>query len=466
MSCLWPRRKRGIGTCVAAGLFYGVGVERRSPKAVRRARIPSGRIERLARIGWLAGEVTLGGLAEGARRLFGAGGDTRSVFVTQTNAQRLARRLSSLRGAAMKLGQILSLEGDDYLPTEFTGALAILRSHAHAMPDAQLRRVLGHAYGKGWERRFREFRIDPVATASIGQVHYAVTADGRELALKIQYPGVARSIDSDIDNLASILRLSRLLPGEIDLSAILAEAKRQLRQEADYRTEAQHLRRYAQLLGEDGGFVIPRVHDDLTTSHVLAMDYLRGMPLDQIGDFPQPLRNRIGTQLYTLFFRELFEFRFVQTDPNFANFFLLPESEQIALLDFGASRDVPERLSALYRELFRASIARDRSGLAGAAEAIGFLAPGERRDRIEALVDFFLIACEPFRHRGTYDFGSTDLPPRVRAAGVEVTARRGLLRPPPPDTLFIHRKLAGTFLICARLGARLDVHGLLVPHLE
>ncbi len=447
-------------------MFYGVRVQRHSPKIVRRARIPSGRIERLARIGWLAGEVTLGGLAEGARRLFGAGGDSRNVFVTRMNAQRLARRLSSLRGAAMKLGQILSLEGDDYLPTEFTGALAILRSDAHAMPDAQLRRVLGHAYGKGWQRHFQEFRIDPVATASIGQVHYAVAADGRELALKIQYPGVARSIDSDIDNLAAILRLSRLLPGEIDLSAILAEAKRQLRQEADYRTEAQHLRRYARLLGDDGGFVIPRVHDDLTTSHVLAMDYLRGMPLDQIGDFPQALRNRIGTQLYALFFRELFEFRFVQTDPNFANFFLLPESEQVALLDFGAARDVPERLSGLYRALFRATNARDRSGLAEAAEAIGFIMPGERRDRIEALVDFFLIACEPFRHRGAYDFGSTDLPPRVRAAGMELTARRGLLRPPPPDTLFIHRKLAGTFLICARIGARLDVHGLLAPHLE
>lgn len=446
-------------------MFYGVRVERPSPKAVRRSRIPSGRLERLARIGWLAGEVTLGGLAEGARRLFGASAEGRNIFVTHTNAQRLARRLSSLRGAAMKLGQILSLEGDDYLPTEFTGALAILRSAAHAMPNAQLHRVLGRAYGKGWERRFRRFDMEPVAAASIGQVHYAVTADGREVALKIQYPGVARSIDSDIDNLTSILRLSRLLPGEIDLSAILVEAKRQLRQEADYRTEAAHLRRYAQLLGDDSGFVIPRVHDDLTTAHVLAMDYLWGMPLDQISAFPQALRNRIGTQLYRLFFRELFEFRFVQTDPNFANFFLLPESEEVALLDFGAARDVPERLSKLYRDLFRASIARDRPALARAAEEIGFVHADERRDRVDGLVDFFLIACEPFRHRGLYDFGNTDLPPRVRAAGVEVTARRGLLRPPPPDTLFIHRKLAGTFLICARLGARLNVHSLLATHL-
>jgi predicted unusual protein kinase regulating ubiquinone biosynthesis (AarF/ABC1/UbiB family) len=436
-----------------------------SAKTVRRARIPSGRIERLARIGWLAGEVTLGGLAEGARRWLGSSTEARNIFVTRSNAQRLARRLSNLRGAAMKLGQILSLEGDDYLPSEITGALAILRANAHAMPDAQLHRVLGHAYGKGWDRRFQHFGMEPIAAASIGQVHYAVNTDGRELALKIQYPGVARSIDSDVDNLASILRLSRLLPGQIDLSALLAEAKRQLRQEADYRTEAGHLHRYARLLSRDAAFIVPRVHDDLTTTHVLAMDFVRGMPLEQAGSFAQTLRNRIGTHLYRLFFRELFEFRFVQTDPNFANFLLLPEREQVALLDLGAAREVPQRLSALYAELFNATIARDRRGVARVAEAIGFVGPEERSDRVEGLVDFLLIACEPFRHRGAYDFGNSDLPPRVRAAGAELTTRRGFLRPPPPDTVFLHRKLAGTFLLCARLGARVDVRAVLEPFL-
>jgi len=434
-------------------------------KPVRHARIPSGRFERFVRVGWLASEMTLGGLAEGARRLLGASPDVRNIFITQANAQRLARRLSSLRGAAMKLGQILSLEGDDYLPQEITGALGILRSEAHAMPDAQLRRVLGRAYGKGWERRFQYFSMEPVAAASIGQVHFAVTTRGREVALKIQYPGVARSIDSDVDNLASVLRLSRLLPGDIDLSVLMAEAKRQLRQEADYRTEAAHLRRYARLLSGEQAFVVPGVHEELTTPHVLAMDFVRGIPLDQAAEYPQAVRNRVGTQLYRLFFRELFEFRFVQTDPNFANFFLLPESEQVALLDFGAAREVPERLSGLYANLFRAAIARDRASLERTLVDIGFVESDERRDRMDGLVDFFLIACEPFRHRGAYDFGNSDLPPRVRAAAVEVTVRRGLLRPPPPDTLFLHRKLAGTFLHCARLGAHVDVRALLEPFL-
>ena len=433
---------------------------------MKRSRIPAGRLERLARIGWLAGEVTLGGLAEGARRWLGASTDGRSIFLNSANAQRLARRLSSLRGAAMKLGQMLSLEGDDYLPSELTGALAILRSEAHSMPETQLRRVLGHAYGKGWERRFRHFGMQPVAAASIGQVHFAETADGRELALKIQYPGVARSIDSDVDNLASILRLSRLLPGGFDLSTLLTEVKRQLRQEADYRAEAAHLRRYADLLAGDEAFVVPGVYEDLTTAHILAMDFVRGVPLDQIGDTPQALRNRVGTNLYRLLFRELFEFRFVQTDPNFANFLLVPETEQVALLDLGAARVVPERLSSLYAALFHATITRDREELAGVMKAIGFVGSEERHERVQGLVDFFLIACEPFRHRGVYDFGASDIPPRVRAAGMELTARHGFFQPPPPDTIFLHRKLAGTFLLSARLGARLDVRGLLTPFLE
>ena len=220
---------------------------RRPPK--RRSRVPSGRVERLARFGWMAGELAAGSLAEGARRaLRGGAGEAASAILSGANAKKLARRLSSMRGAAMKLGQLLSLETDDILPAEFVEALAVLRDAADTMPETQVRRALGRAYGKGWEERFRRFDMDPIASASIGQVHEAVAVDGRELALKIQYPGVARSIESDVNNVAALLRLSRLLPGGLDVSGIVAEAKRQLRQEADYLTESQNLRRYRELV--------------------------------------------------------------------------------------------------------------------------------------------------------------------------------------------------------------------------
>jgi predicted unusual protein kinase regulating ubiquinone biosynthesis (AarF/ABC1/UbiB family) len=132
--------------------------------------------------------------------------------------------------SAMKMGQMLSMESADILPREFTDALATLRDSANRMPRSQVRGVLGREYGKGWEARFETFDYEPAAAASIGQVHRARTRDGRDLALKIQYPGVARSIDSDVDNMALFLRLANILPIEMDISGIVAEVKRQLRE--------------------------------------------------------------------------------------------------------------------------------------------------------------------------------------------------------------------------------------------
>ena len=434
----------------------------RPGKSARQSRVPTGRLERLARLGWLAGEVALGGLSEAARRLSGTSAAATSLFMTSANARKLATRLSGMRGAAMKLGQMLSLEGRDFLPPEVADALSILRAEGDAMPAAQLRRVLARAWGKGWERRFREFGMTPIAAASIGQVHRAVTTDGRELAVKIQYPGVARSIESDVDNLAAILRLSRLLPGELDTSGIIAETKQQLRQETDYHIEAGHLRRYAALVSDEPGVIVPRVYDDLTTRQILAMDYVDGKPLDELaGDaHTQRERDRIGALLYRLLLRELFEFRFMQTDPNFANYLLLPGG-QIGLLDFGASRTIPVRLAEQYEQLFRAGMRGDRRALRAGLQEIGFVTADERTDRVEGLVDLFLIGFEPFRHSGLYDFAASDLAVRARETGMELTFKKGFLRPPPPETIFLHRKLGGTFLLCVRIRARVNVRALL-----
>ena len=426
--------------------------------------MPAGRLERLARLGLLAGEVAIGGLTEAARRFTGSGDGGNSVFVTATNARKLAERLSSMRGAAMKLGQLLSLEGQDFLPVEVAEALSILRAEGDSMPEAQLRKVLARNYGRQWEHRFRTFGMDPIAAASIGQVHHAIAPDGRELALKIQYPGVDKSIESDVDNMASILKLSRLLPGKIDISGIVAEAKRQLRQECDYKAEARHLRRYAEMLGDEPGVAIPRVYDDLTTAHIMAMDYIEGQPLDVLaaGGHSQKQRDKIGALLYRILFRELFELRYMQTDPNFANYLLLASGD-VALLDFGAVRELPRALTDRYRRIFRAGMERDRAALRAAMLEVGFFAPNERADRVDALLDLFLIGCEPFARRGVYDFSASDLPARAREAGVELTFGKGFLRPPPPETIFLHRKLGGTYMLCARIGARVNVRALLQP---
>jgi len=429
----------------------------------RKSRVPTTRLGRLVRLGFTAGELAVGGMTEGVKRLTGVSPeDAVSMFLTAANAQKLAKRLAGMRGAAMKLGQLLSMEGEDLLPSEVSEALATLRSDGDGMPPEQLRRVLGHAWGKGWQDRFAAFDFEPIAAASIGQVHQARTSDGRSLALKIQYPGVAKSVTSDVDNLAALLRMTRLLPSDVEIDPLITEAKRQLRQEADYEAEAGFLRRYGELLGDDPFFRVPAVHDDFTTRHVLAMDRLEGLPLEDLcgAGHPQERRDRVGRALLELLLRELFEFRLSQTDPNIANYLWLPD-ERVGLLDFGAAREVPENVSSSYASLCRASMNRDRRGLEQAAVGLGVLPAGETAERRKAVLDFVELAAEPFNHAGVYDFGASDLPRRAREAAARLAFRHGFRNPPPPEILFLQRKLGGTFLQCARLRARVDVCGLL-----
>jgi predicted unusual protein kinase regulating ubiquinone biosynthesis (AarF/ABC1/UbiB family) len=431
----------------------------RSRGARRQSRIPSGRFERLARIGLIAGETAFGTLMERARRLRSEAPSEGLSLLSRGNAERLASRLSHLRGAAMKLGQLLSLHGEELLPREFTDALSVLRKDADAMPEAQLRRVLARNLGKGWRERFASFDPLPIASASIGQVHAAVAHDGRELALKIQYPGVAQSIESDVDNLAAALRIARILPVGLDVAGIVAEAKAELRREADYLAEAASQERYAELVADEPALVVPRVWREHTTRRVLCMDRLHGVPLEDLrgAEHPQERRDRAGALLYRLLFRELFEWRFMQTDPNLANYLWLPREEKIGLLDFGATRELDATLVANYAEMTRCAIRRDRRSLLGAAHTLNFIDPRERADRVESFLDLLILGAEPLRTPGLYDFGASDLPARVQRLGLDLTFRKGFLRAPPPETLSLQRKLGGTFLVAARLRARVDV---------
>ncbi len=431
------------------------------------APIPQSRLERLARIGVAAGELAMGAAAEGIRRIArGEAAEFGTALLSAPNARRLAARLARLRGAAMKIGQLVSLQGEDVLPPEFAQALAVLRSQAAPMPPQQVRRVLGREYGKGWENRFSQFDWEPVAAASIGQVHRATARNGRDLALKIQYPGVARSIASDVDNVAVLLRLFNLLPLGIDVGGMAAEAKRQLAQEADYVSEGRFLERYARLVAGEPGLLVPRVHWDLTTPRVMAMDFVEGEPLESLAAASQAKRDSVGNLLERLLFRELFEFRVMQTDPNFANYLWQPGNGRVVLLDFGATMRFPEAFVARYARITRAVIEGDREAVAGEAIAIGYAAAGDSPERLEAVTDVIFLVCEPLRHRGRYDFPGSDLPARVRDLGYDLAFRQGLVRAPPPETIFLHRKLVGSFLLLARIGARVDARALVLEVLE
>jgi predicted unusual protein kinase regulating ubiquinone biosynthesis (AarF/ABC1/UbiB family) len=432
------------------------------PPSRKRSAVPASRLGRIVRFGLMGGELALGAVLGTARQLSsGNRVDLAAALLTPGNAERLANRLATLRGPAMKLGQILSLQGEDILPEEFRNALAMLRSQGYSMPDAQLKRVLGREYGKGWQRLFERFDFEPVAAASIGQIHRVVKQGGRELALKIQYPGVARSVDSDVDNLASLLRSLAFLPVSIDVSALAGEAKRQLKLETDYEAEARNLERYRRLLADVPEVVVPRVDRSLTTRRILAMDWIDGEPLEALTSeaVPPARRNAAARLLQEIMFREIFEFRFVQSDPNIANFLHLPATQQLALLDLGSTVQFSDELVERYRSICRGVIAGDDSVIRAAAIEIGYVRPGDPEQMIRNAVDIIRLACEPLTQHGPFDFAGSRLILRIRDRGIEA-AFSGGLRSPPPQTMFLHRKLIGTFLVCARLHAHVNVHAL------
>lgn len=427
--------------------------------------VPSGRIRRMAALGGLATGIGGAVLAEGARRLV-AGERPRlsDLILTPANALRVTGQLAQLRGAAMKLGQLLSMDAGEVLPPELATIMARLRAEAEPMPPQQLRRVLDAAWGAGWLSRFRRFDVRPVAAASIGQVHRAQTKDGRDLAIKVQYPGIQASIDSDVDNVAALMRLSMLLPAQVDMKPLLDEAKRQLHEEADYTREAAMMRAYGAHLAGQAGFVLPVPQDDLSGKTVLAMDYIDSRPIESAEAAPQAERDRIGRDLVALVLAELFDFNLMQTDPNFANFRVAPDG-RIVLLDFGAVRSFSPAVAPGMVGLLRAGLAGDSDAIMAASGAMGYLPPAltdAQRAEILALAD---LGFAPLR-AGVVDFARRDLLDPIRDRGMALIMDRELWHVPPPELLFLHRKFGGLYLLLARLGAKVDLRPLLQPYLD
>jgi predicted unusual protein kinase regulating ubiquinone biosynthesis (AarF/ABC1/UbiB family) len=388
------------------------------------------------------------------------------MLLTPGNAVRVADRLSHLRGAAMKLGQMISLDSGDLLPAELSDILARLRDRAHHMPPPQLQRVLAAEWGKDWRLKFARFDATPIAAASIGQVHRATTRDGRDLAIKVQYPGVRDSIDADVDNVATLLRVSGLLPRELDLAPLLAEAKLQLHEETDYLREGAQMETYRGLLADRPEFVVPALDPDLTTRNVLTMTFVDGRAIETLVEAGAEDRNRVTAAIFALVLDELFRFGLMQTDPNFANFRYQPDTGRIVLLDFGATRAVPPKTVAAYRGLIAAGLAGDRDAVRRAAIDAGFLgraAAEQHRALVDQMIDVVLTAtAQP----GAFDFADRAFLSVVREQATSMATDRATWHIPPTDTLFVQRKISGIALLAARLEARIDVRTLVSDRLK
>ncbi|OAV89561.1 Atypical/ABC1/ABC1-A protein kinase [Puccinia triticina 1-1 BBBD Race 1] len=433
---------------------------------LRASRVPSSRLGRLFHYGGLAAGIGWGTASEALRRTAtGHQNDSHPLALSEANVRRLVDKLTKMRGAALKLGQFLAIQDAKILPPQIEEVLVKVQCTADYMPFDQAGTVLTQALGNDWLQKFDSFNEVPFAAASIGQVHAARVADGEKgfikAAVKVQFPGVYESIQSDLSYLSVLASTTSILPKGLFLSKSIEVLGQELKDECDYTREARYGKRMGEYLKDDPRFTVPRVFDHLSTKMVLTTEFMSGTSLRQAAKWSQALRNKIGHDVLELCFREILHFRLMQTDPNWSNFLWNEDTQQIELIDFGATREYSEKFIDAYLKLLKAGIDGSRADCIEASIELGYLTGNECETMLDAQYKSVKALGEPFRatSQQPYDFAQQTVTDRVRAEIPTIVRLR--LTPPPIETYSLNRKLSGMFLLCNRLGSKIDCHTIL-----
>ncbi|HEX6591768.1 MAG TPA: AarF/ABC1/UbiB kinase family protein [Moraxellaceae bacterium] len=447
-------------------------------------RLKTGAFERrlsLAKAGFIAGARFATGTA-GSLFSSPEERDEKRRRVMAEQAQYLVRELGKLKGSVVKIGQMMALYGEHFLPPEITRALHQLNDDTSALAWSSLEPVLRAQLG---DKRFNELDIDPepLGAASLAQVHRARRkSDGTELVLKIQYPGVAQAIDSDLNLVTQMLKLTKAVPQTREFEDWLGEVRMMMHREVNYPQEMETTRLFHSYLKDDPRYIVPRIYGDYCTDTVLCMSFERGVPINSpiVLGLSQERRNRIAEAALDICCREVFVWGELQTDPNFGNYLVrLAEKEgehdRIVLLDFGAVRDFPDDLLALARKLTRAAFYRDREAMLAAMQGFSFF-NGMQQSTKDSIVEVLFLAMEPFSDlknapaealtpEGNYAWARSRLHNRVTSlAGKSAATRQFTI--PPKEVMFISRKFMGAYTFMTVIDAQIYARAILEPYLQ
>ncbi len=336
----------------------------------------SARAARYARVG-----ANVGGIAArvAAARLFGTGGNDAS------SAAALTKALGSLKGPMMKVAQMLATI-PDALPPDYAEELSKLQSDAPPMGAGFVKRRMQVELGPDWQGRFQSFDLKPAAAASLGQVHRAVSLDGKPLACKLQYPDMASAVEADLQQLDVIFALHRRLRPAIDTREMTKEIAERIREELDYGREAKHARLYKDILGPLGEIRVPEVVGTLSTGRLLTMDWLEGERMLTFKEADQASRNRIGAALYAAWWKPFNQYGVIHGDPHLGNYSVFRtdgEAQGINLLDYGCVRIFPPPFVGGVADLYQGLLHNEPARVVHAYETWGFR--GLTKDLIETL---------------------------------------------------------------------------------
>ncbi|HVH22143.1 MAG TPA: AarF/ABC1/UbiB kinase family protein [Pseudonocardia sp.] len=416
--------------------------------------IPRRTVARTAKLASLPLGVAGRAAAGWGRRLAGGNGDEISAQLLAKSAEQLFAVLGELKGGAMKFGQALSVF-EAAIPDEFAApfreSLVKLQTAAPPMSSADVRWVLAEQFGRGWQARFREFDEVPAAAASIGQVHRAVWRDGREVAVKLQYPGADEALRSDLRQLARVTRVMQPLVPGVALKPLIAELRERMEEELDYRDEADSQRAFAAALDGDPRVAVPRVV--ASAPRALVTEWISGRKLsDVIRAGTQQERDAAAALLAEFHYSSPARIGLLHADPHPGNFQLLPDG-RLMVIDFGAVARLPDGLPQPLTVMTRLALQDRPDDLLRLLRGEGFVLPGSLLEAEDAMA-YLAPFTEPLR---TDSF-------RFNRRWLQAQAERvGDLRGPqfntgrelnlPPHYLLVHRVTMGTLGVLCQLDA-------------